>query len=1023
MQTLHTQIKRFIVLLLLSLSATWYVIAQVNPRSRNEVRDTLFTPITEALRSFLKPIAAATGTLQVIDANIDNQKKIITLTFSTTLSEYPYRENRVKSVYQIASSLLPDIYQGYSLRILSGGKEISEWVPKFFKNTQTASKLSNKKTQTTPLKTNLSRPFQIDKGLQNRHIALWQSHGYYYAQNIDRWEWQRARIFQTVEDLYTQSYVLPFLVPMLENAGAFALMPRERDTQVNAPIVDNDMPETRYYERTGSKKWSTPEDHGFAHIKPIYEDGDNPFMLGTYRQTDAVPADKKGNNKPSSAVWMAEIPESGRYAVYVSYKSLPNSAPDASYTVFHKGGETTFKINQTMGGGTWIYLGHFEFDKGISDNCKVELSNISASKNKVITADAIKFGGGMGNIGRSPSTDQDPNRQSALPPLSSGAPGQPSLSKLHYPPMISGYPRFTEGSRYWLQWAGVPDSVYTPNHSRNDYNDDYMSRGRWVNYMCATGIPIDLSLAFHTDAGTTLTDSIIGTLGIYTSLSEGSTLLADGRSRFISRELTDIVQSQIVDDIRATFEPKWMRRGIWDRSYAESRSPNVPSMLLELLSHQNFADMRYGLDPNFRFTVSRAIYKGMLKFLCSMDGVPYVVQPLPVERFSVTCASDTEALLTWQPVDDPLEPTANAEAYVLYTREDGGAFDNGVVVKSNSLKINIKAGCTYSFKITAINSGGESFPSEILSIHRAINERGRVLIVNGFDRIAPAASFASTDSLYGGFLDIDDYGVAYLNDISYIGSQYDFRRSVPWSTNDSPGFGASHSTYETQVLAGNTFDYPIVHGRAFAHLGYSYASCSQKAFINDSALYLEYPIIDLILGKQRQTITGTGSSGVRYAAFPHSLQTRLTQFCQSGGNLIVSGSFVASDVWDAPQTDSLSKNFATNILKFKWSTGNSTETGEVKSAPSPFSQFFGDNYSFYTRPNSVSYWVESPDALLPSSPDAHTIIRYVDNNKSAGVAYHGEDYKVVVLGFPIETIVNTSQQKALINNILQFFNF
>ena len=32
-------------------------------------------------------------------------------------------------------------------------------------------------------------------------------------------------------------------------------------------------------------------------------------------------------------------------------------------------------------------------------------------------------------------------------------------------------------------------------------------------------IPIDLSFAFHTDAGTTLTDSIIGTLAIYTRIS------------------------------------------------------------------------------------------------------------------------------------------------------------------------------------------------------------------------------------------------------------------------------------------------------------------------------------------------------------------------------------------------------------------------------------------------------------------------------------------------------------------------
>jgi hypothetical protein len=32
-----------------------------------------------------------------------------------------------------------------------------------------------------------------------------------------------------------------------------------------------------------------------------------------------------------------DIPETGEYAVYVSYKSLPLSARDARYTVHHKG--------------------------------------------------------------------------------------------------------------------------------------------------------------------------------------------------------------------------------------------------------------------------------------------------------------------------------------------------------------------------------------------------------------------------------------------------------------------------------------------------------------------------------------------------------------------------------------------------------------------------------------------------------------------------------------------------------------
>ncbi|MCK7533309.1 MAG: hypothetical protein MZV63_20900 [Marinilabiliales bacterium] len=37
-------------------------------------------------------------------------------------------------------------------------------------------------------------------------------------------------------------------------------------------------------------------------------------------------------------------------------------------------------------------------------------------------------------------------------------------------------------------------------------------------------------------------------------------------------------------------------------------------------SHQNLADQRYGLDPRFRFHVSRAVYKGILRYLASASG-------------------------------------------------------------------------------------------------------------------------------------------------------------------------------------------------------------------------------------------------------------------------------------------------------------------------------------------------------------------------------------------------------------------
>lgn len=67
---------------------------------------------------------------------------------------------------------------------------------------------------------NISRPNEVSRGLQDRHIAVWQSHGNYFKNDKNEWGWQRPRLFCTTEDLFTQSFVLPYVIPMLENAGA-----------------------------------------------------------------------------------------------------------------------------------------------------------------------------------------------------------------------------------------------------------------------------------------------------------------------------------------------------------------------------------------------------------------------------------------------------------------------------------------------------------------------------------------------------------------------------------------------------------------------------------------------------------------------------------------------------------------------------------------------------------------------------------------------------------------------------------
>ena len=850
----------------------------------------------------------------------------------------------------------------------------------------------------TPLVQELTSPNRPKYGLSNRHIAMWQSHGRYYEAKLDRWEWQRCRLLQTVEDLYTQSYVLPFLVPMLEQAGANVLIPRERDWSSFEAIVDNDgnsfQPKAKYSEYNGKESWKNGTGKGFAYLRKTYTNFENPFTEGTYRMVTSIK-----NGQESKAEWIPQIDQTGEYAVYVAYHTVPGSTNSARYTVYHRGGISEFKVNQQMGGGTWIYLGKFVFDKNLGKSQRIVLSNKTDKAGEVVTADAIKIGGGMGNIGR---------------------------------PETSTYPRFTEAARYWMQWAGVPDSIYSPTAGKDDYKDDYQARGEWVNWLAGgsesypegkgLNIPIEMSLAFHTDAGATKNDSTIGTLGIYFTHSYDS-VFANGASRQLCKEYAETIHNSILRDIRAQFNPTWRTRGNKDASYFEARTPRVPAMLLELLSHQNFADMRYGLDPRFRFAVSRAIYKAMLRFSCKQHQQKYVVTPLPVSHMAAHLTDKGQVVLTWKAVEDTLEPTAKPNRYIVYTRYGNGEFDHGKVVKQCKYVADVPAGIVCSYKVVAMNEGGVSFPSQIVAVGRSAKpHHKKALIVNGFDRISAPADFeapAPLDTLYAGFLDSEDHGVPYMVDISYVGSQKEFNRSLPWLDDDSGGFGDSHGNEETTVIAGNTFDYIALHGDAILKAGYSFESCSREHF---NTLASDISFVDLILGKQRQTKLGSGKIyPLCFKTFTPEVQQLLTAYAQQGTSIFVSGAYVASDLWDnklaKPQEADLA--FAKNILKYQWRNSKAAITGRLSTVRSPLN-LTRTEYTYAHTLNPNTYIVEAPDAIEPACDSAYTVMRYPENNLSVAVAYRGT-YKTFVMGIPFESIMDSIKREKLMAEIIRFF--
>ena len=952
----------------------------VNFLSAQDIERNVKERLTDYFGRYTTTAKISTPKLKSVD--IDYERKTIAIHASESFAYQPFRPETVEAVYNQVKELLPGPVHYYRLTIFADGKPIEELIPNIYRNKKKDKERMSLKTdyKDKAWVKNISRPNEISRGLQDRHIAIWQSHGNYFKNDKNEWGWQRPRLFCTTEDLFTQSFVLPYVIPMLENAGAIVYTPRERDTQKNEIIVDNDTPNASLYLEVGSKKahWATAPIKGFAQKKAIYRDGENPFTDGTCR---FIPTErkKKKNKDQAFAEWVPTLPAKGEYAVYVSYRTLPNSVSDAKYLVFHNGGVTEFKVNQKIGGGTWVYLGTFEFDKGNNDYGMVVLSNES-SEHGVVCADAVRFGGGMGNIERGGKT--------------------------------SGLPRYLEGARYSAQWAGMPYEVYAGRKGENDYADDINTRSNTINYLSGgsvynpqqpgLGIPLEMTMALHSDAGCSKTDELIGSLGIYT-IDFNNGKLNTGIDRYASRDLADILLTQIQKDIYSNYNLSWTRRSMWNRNYSETRLPATPSTIIELLSHQNFADMQLGHDPNFKFTVGRAIYKGILQFVAGQHDKEYVVQPLPVSNFAIRFGKKKNTLeLSWKGENDPQEPTAQPREYIVYTRIGYGGFDNGTLVSKTSHTVKIEPGLVYSFKVTAVNRGGESFPSEILSAYKAKRERERVLIINGFDRVSGPAVINTFDK--AGFDLEQDPGVPYLSNISFSGAQIGFDRAQAGKEGEG-SLGYSGSELEGIKIAGNTFDYPFIHGKAIQAAGkYSFVSCSDEAVENGTVTLEDYPVVDYILGMEKEDPVHK----VYYKTFSSAMQRIITSYCQSGGNLFVSGAYVGSDMSGTQGN----REFTEKILKYGYQSSMTDKSSNRING-------LGRTITIPRAPNETSYAVPAPDCIVPVDT-AFPVFTYVPGNQSAGIAYKG-NYRTFVLGFPFESIQSEADRATIMAGILGFF--
>jgi len=571
----------------------------------------------------------------------------------------------------------------------------------------------------------------VEGGLSGKTIYVSPGHGWVYDTDSLTWSTQRGITQGMREDDSNTEIVSYFLVPYLQNAGAFVFSARETDRNESFVVVDDAdgsaFPASGIYEEGGI--WAeTTSGKGYGRTSYPIDINNNVFENGKYRYATA--------GSGAWARWTANIPSDGSYHVYVSYKAYTDRAQNAVYTVNHAGGSTEITVNQQHHGSTWVDLGSFFFKKGSS----IEHSSVTLNKNNeaengsIIIADAVRFGGGDGLISRNGVT--------------------------------SDTPRWEEAAKVHAQFLGAPATVY--QSSVNDRTSDVTARSRWAAWENEAGTDDSLYLSWHSNAYNGTTRGI--STYIYSSDDPGSTYVTTEAAAG-SAHLAELIHGRILNSVKSLFDPSWYEygSGLYSAYFGEinpSYNNEMPSCLVELAFHDNETDALMLRNPKFRDIAARAAYQAIVKYFADRDGYEPVYLPGTPRNLRTETDTDGSVTLFW---DEP-ETDADfylghpATGYIVQKSYDGYAFDSGTDIGNvfEFTENNPDHGKPLYFRIIAYNDGGVSFPSVAAGAIPA-KTGAQILVIDGFERVD-----ANTPRFNVGISGNNRYVLEYINSFNYF---------------------------------------------------------------------------------------------------------------------------------------------------------------------------------------------------------------------------------------------------------------
>ena len=744
---------------------------------------------------------------------------------------------------------------------------------------------------------------QPQGALSGRTVFFSGGHGWVWTGT--GWGLARPRLLQMNED-HGNIDAINFFAYYLFNAGATVVPMRPLGHQENEVVLDNTNPAVSW-----SGAWSNSSNPRY------YGSGSPP-----YRYTDTSPTET------ATATYTPNIPVAGFYPVYCWANYGSDRVSNQLYRILHSGGESQVRINHRRVGCGWIWLGNYYFQVGSHPMTGSVVISNQSNNTGIVIADAIRFGNGAGDVNRGGG--------------------------------VSGYLRETECSRYWVQQAmgtGGSSSVY--DTSSNDNSDNVGTPPRMAAQMRRDddqGYNGDIYLGYHSNASSGSARGCVALITTYGPPDNGST--------YASLVGTEVRDDCLAEDGPGHWPRTWISRGVtYSSGYGEFSAYNLNSemcgTIIEVAFHDNADDALLLRDPRVRNVTARACYQAIVRYFNQFDGNPLVFLPEPPVRPRALNNGEGGVVISWSPGASGGAGGSAATGYVVYRSPDGLNFGNPVTTSGTSVTLgNLTLGQTYHFRIAATNAGGESLPTEVLSVR--IKDTGPVpiLIVGGYDRI----------DLYNN------------------------------RTEDRPPMS---DVDRLHVRLNNSYDYISWAAEDIASYGEYFDSCSNEAIVSG----------DVSLGNYLAVIWLVGEESSLDETFSTTEQNLLGAYLDGGGQLFVSGAEIGYDLVE----QSGGASFFSNYLKAGYA-GDDAATYTAQGSAGIFAGLGSltfDNGSFV-------YNVDYPDQLNVSGGSSANMTYTGGNGGTAGIQFEG-DFRLVHLGFPWETIRGSARSEVM-NRVLDYFD-